>query len=202
MARPLHGMVRVLVRLPGGEDLCRRSGRVHARAAQGRQEGFGDAPEQGPAIRLSAPGARCGGPDAEAQQPFREHQQAAQGPHAQPPGNAAGPQDKGGLLVVLHAHGASPAPGSDTRADADGRRYRRPEGGLRAEGEGSGAGRMGCRSHLERVSIIRRRTHIRWTSQTLFCPIPRKAPPAAAGGAFAFPERPGMVRRSGPYRAS
>ena len=174
MERPLHGMVRVLVRFPGGEDLCRRSGRVHARAAQGRQEGLGDAPEQGPAIHLPAPGARCGGPDAEAQQPFREHQQAAQGPHAQPPGNAAGPQDKGGLLVVLHAHGASPAPGSDTRADADGRRYRRPEGDIRAEGEGSGAGRMGCRSHLERVPSFDAVPVFGGLARHTFCPIPRK----------------------------
>ena len=148
VVRALHAVVRVLGRLPRGEERRRREARLHAREAQEGEVVALEARQPGDPIHLPRSRARAGGAAALDEQPDRGRgERAAQGPPQEPQGPLADAEGEGRLLVVLPAHGEPPARAGDSQVDAHRRRRRPPLQDLlrrpQARGRGTRVGRQG-----------------------------------------------------------
>ena len=121
----VRGMVRLLGRLPRGEERGRRPHGVHPREAQEGAARPELAAVKRAALRVPRPGPGARGPPPEDQQQDRGRGElAAEGGPQEPQGAEPGAEGKGGLLVVLHAHRV-PAPcRRDSEVDAHGRGHR------------------------------------------------------------------------------
>ena len=127
LGRALPRLVRVLGRLPGGQDRGGRQEGLHPREAEAGALVAVVAGVGGDAVHLPRPRPGQGRPAAVDQQHDRGRGElAAEGRPAQPPGADVGQAREGGVLVVPRALGGREDGEREARHDADRRGHRLP----------------------------------------------------------------------------
>ena len=148
LGRALPRLVRVLGRLPGGQDRGGRQEGLHPREAEAGALVAVVAGVGGDAVHLPRPRPCQGRPAAVDQQHDRGRGElAAEGRPAQPPGADVGQAREGGVLVVPRSFGGREDGAREARHDADRRGHRLPVQRLLrlavARGRRAGVGRQG-----------------------------------------------------------
>lgn len=148
LGRALPRLVRVLGRLPGGQDRGGRQEGLHPREAEAGALVAVVAGVGGDAVHLPRPRPCQGRPAAVDQQHDRGRGElAAEGRPAQPPGADVGQAREGGVLVVPRSFGGREDGVREARHDADRRGHRLPVQRLLclavARGRRAGVGRQG-----------------------------------------------------------